>query len=399
MAYGYNSNKRGRKSSRSKTKQLELRRILASLTMAAGILASPFSVGEAAITRENGTVLDGSGTVHNIDPEKVVSTDFAYNRFKQFNLDAGHIANLKFSDGTTTAATLANLVNNQVTINGIVNAVKGGAIDGHLIFLSPNGIAVGSTGVINAGSFTGIVPTKDAFDKIYNANNSDASATITQKAVEDIQKGAYATKGTINISGHINTRNGIMLGAGVININNGAVLQSTKNVQFTEVVNTGSNSGVAFAEGVGEGGDIILKAKQSSVVNDTTIVKDQDGQDKIKPIRWSERSTDLSAAVNIGTNNTGANSTTTDAKIINSDGAVKITAESTSTYEDSTPMTLTDTLKTAIFGNEQTVIDGLVDKLAKKEAGANKYLFVNYSNKKSKASVGYQAVCCRWCSG
>ena len=381
MTYGYNGNKRGRKQSRSKTKQLEVRRILASLTMAAGILAMPFSVGEAAITRENGTVLDGSGTVHNIDPEKVVSTDFAYNRFKQFNLDAGHIANLKFSDGTTTAATLANLVNNQVTINGIVNAVKGGAIDGHLIFLSPNGIAVGSTGVINAGSFTGIVPTKDAFDKIYNANNSDASATITQKAVEDIQKGAYATKGTINISGHINTRNGIMLGAGVININNGAVLQSTKNVQFTEVVNTGSNSGVAFAEGVGEGGDIILKAKQSSVVNDTTIVKDQDGQDKIKPIRWSERSTDLSAAVNIGTNNTGANSTTTDAKII------KITAESTSTYEDSTPMTLTDTLKTAIFGNEQTVIDGLVDKLAKKEAGANKYLFVNYSNKKSKASV------------
>ena len=322
MTYGYNGNKRGRKQSRSKTKQLEVRRILASLTMAAGILAMPFSVGEAAITRENGTVLDGSGTVHNIDPEKVVSTDFAYNRFKQFNLDAGHIANLKFSDGTTTAATLANLVNNQVTINGIVNAVKGGAIDGHLIFLSPNGIAVGSTGVINAGSFTGIVPTKDAFDKIYNANNSDASATITQKAVEDIQKGAYATKGTINISGHINTRNGIMLGAGVININNGAVLQSTKNVQFTEVVNTGSNSGVAFAEGVGEGGDIILKAKQSSVVNDTTIVKDQDGQDKIKPIRWSERSTDLSAAVNIGTNNTGANSTTTDAKIINSDGAV-----------------------------------------------------------------------------
>ena len=381
MTYGYNGNKRGRKQSRSKTKQLEVRRILASLTMAAGILAMPFSVGEAAITRENGTVLDGSGTVHNIDPEKVVSTDFAYNRFKQFNLDAGHIANLKFSDGTTTAATLANLVNNQVTINGIVNAVKGGAIDGHLIFLSPNGIAVGSTGVINAGSFTGIVPTKDAFDKIYNANNSDASATITQKAVEDIQKGAYATKGTINISGHINTRNGIMLGAGVININNGAVLQSTKNVQFTEVVNTGSNSGVAFAEGVGEGGDIILKAKQSSVVNDTTIVKDQDGQDKIKPIRWSERSTDLSAAVNIGQN----------VIITNKDKAVKLTAESTSTYEDSTPMTLTDTLKTAIFGNEQTVIDGLVDKLAKKEAGANKYLFVNYSNKKSKASVNVGA--------
>ena len=67
MTYGYYSNKRGRKQSRSKTKQLEVRRILASLAMAAGIFAMPFSVGEAAITRENGTVLDGSGTVHNID--------------------------------------------------------------------------------------------------------------------------------------------------------------------------------------------------------------------------------------------------------------------------------------------------------------------------------------------
>ena len=39
MTYGYNNNKGSRKSSRSKTKQLEVRRILASLTMAAGILA------------------------------------------------------------------------------------------------------------------------------------------------------------------------------------------------------------------------------------------------------------------------------------------------------------------------------------------------------------------------
>ena len=39
MAYGYYGNKRGRKQSRSKTKQLEVRRILASLAMAAGIFA------------------------------------------------------------------------------------------------------------------------------------------------------------------------------------------------------------------------------------------------------------------------------------------------------------------------------------------------------------------------
>ena len=94
MAYGYNSNKRGRKPSRSKTKQLEVRRILASLTMAAGILAMPFSVGEAAIVRKEGTgpAIAPNGNVYNIDPEGS-NGNFAYNRFKEFNLHHSHVIN------------------------------------------------------------------------------------------------------------------------------------------------------------------------------------------------------------------------------------------------------------------------------------------------------------------
>ena len=395
MTYGYYSNKRGRKQSRSKTKQLELRRILASLTMAAGILASPFSVGEAAIVRKDGVsapAIEHKGNVYNIDPEGS-NGNFAYNRFKDFNLGQSEIANLKFGN----AATLANLVSSKVTINGIVNAVKGGAIDGHLIFLSPNGIAVGAKGIINAGSFTGIVPREADFKTLYDADINANADAITLTALQAL---AYDNKGTIDISGKINTpgdvklnagtinvggtistRNGIMLGAGIININDGAKIESTKEVDFTKVVNTGSENGLYFATTTGKGGDIVLAAKQSSVVDDTTIVKDQDGQNKIKPIRWSERSTDLSAAVNIGKN-----------VEITSSGAVKLTAESTSTYKDSTPMTLTNTvMKDLILGDDETVLDGLVNKLAGAEALANKYLFVNYSSKKNKSSVNVGA--------
>ena len=286
MTYGYYSNKRGRKQSRSKTKQLELRRILASLTMAAGILASPFSVGEAAIVDKGGNTINPEGKVYNITPEGT-KDNFAYKRYQQFALDSGYIANLKFGSGTNDAATLANLVQQKIEINGIVNAVKNGKIDGHLIFLSPQGIAVGSTGVINAGQFTGIVPTKDDFDKLYNANNSDASATITQKAVEDIQKGAYATGGTINISGHINTHSGVMLGAGIININDGARIQSTKNLDFKDLVNiqNGASANLGTLTKVeGSGGDIILSAKQVSDVKDTKTVQDnQDGSRHKQP--------------------------------------------------------------------------------------------------------------------
>ena len=336
MTYGYYGNKKGRKQSRSKTKQLELRRILASLTMAAGILAYPFGVSEAAtaIVRKDGTVVNHTDNVYNIDPEGKNSTgDFAYNRFQQFALDAGQIANLKFGD----ASTLANLVNNQVTINGIVNAVKGGAIDGHLIFLSPTGIAVGPSGVINAGQFTGIVPTQTNFDKLYNSSNP--ATDITLAAINKIREdGTYAGLGTL-----------------------------------TKVE--------------GSGGDIILGARQSSVVKDTKVTKDQDGKDKTEanPIRWSERSTDLSAAVNIG-----KDATAKGVSITSSDGAVTLKAETTSTYEDSTPMTLTNTLKGIVLGaqtGDKTVVDELIDKLAGKEAKTNKYLFVNYSSKKNKASV------------
>ena len=332
MTYGYYSNKRGRKSSRSKTKQLEVRRILASLAMAAGIFAYPFGIGEAAdpaIIRKGETeAIRPSNNVYNIDPEgKSADGKFAYNRFQQFALDVGQIANLKFGSGTNDAATLANLVQNKIEINGIVNAVKNNKIDGHLIFLSPKGIAVGANGVINAGQFTGIVPTPNAFNTLYNASDTDAATVITMDAINQIKNGTYAAvktdaegavvQGAIEISGQINTHSGIMLGAGVININNGAKLRSTKDVQFGEVVNTGSNSGLTFATD-GTGGDIILTAKQESRVKDT-----DNNTQNAHAIRWSERSTDLSAAVNIGQN----------VIITNKDKAVKLTAESTSTYE------------------------------------------------------------------
>ena len=97
MAYGYNSNKRGRKQSHSKTKQLEVRRILASLAMAAGILAYPFGAAEAtdpAIARKDGLpdtvpAIVKNGNVYTIAPEGR-SGDFAYNRFKEFTLNANH---------------------------------------------------------------------------------------------------------------------------------------------------------------------------------------------------------------------------------------------------------------------------------------------------------------------
>ncbi len=45
------------------------------------------------------------------------------------------------------------MVDNRVIINGLVNSVRGeNFYNGKAIFISPNGMAVGSTGVINVGA-------------------------------------------------------------------------------------------------------------------------------------------------------------------------------------------------------------------------------------------------------
>ncbi|WP_303839130.1 hypothetical protein [Selenomonas ruminantium] len=354
---------------RTFAKKRQQKRILSSLALAVSFMAYPYGIGEAAtdiVPKDSSDAgkIAHSGNVYSISPQKDTGT-LAYNRFEKFNLASGDIANLLFGNSST----LANLVQNRINIDGIVNGIKDGKINGHLIFLSPDGIAVGASGVINAGQFTGLIPDSKEFENLYNTENN-----ITLEAINNLK--TYANGKTIDISGQVNTHSGIMLGAGIINIKDGAVLQSTKNLDFKDLVKINAGDTVSAdlnnvtAVVAGSGGDIILTAKQESAVTDTNL------------IRWSDRSTDITAAVNIG-----QDATSKGVKISSSDSAVKITAESTSTYEDSTPMSLTHTLKGIILGDDKTLLDGAIDKLAGKEAGANKYLFVNYSSKKNKASV------------
>ena len=49
---------------------------------------------------------------------------------------------------------MVNTVENRISISGTVNAIRNNKIGGNLYFLSPKGMVVGSTGVINAGSLT-----------------------------------------------------------------------------------------------------------------------------------------------------------------------------------------------------------------------------------------------------
>ena len=142
--------------------------------MTAGILLQPMSAWAATeIERKDSSlgVIEQNGNVYNIYAQEIATKgDFGVNRFNKFNIDNGTVANMYFNHkgGTQTVSNLVNLVKDRININGTVNAIKNGKIDGNLYFISKNGMAVGSTGVINTGSLTGLAVSSSYFNDLWN---------------------------------------------------------------------------------------------------------------------------------------------------------------------------------------------------------------------------------------
>ena len=80
-------------------------------------------------------------------------------------------------DSNNQADNLVNFVNSHIDINGTVNAVKNNKIGGNLYFLSKDGMAVGSSGVINTGALHVMTPTAaqmTAMQNVLSAGTNDA---------------------------------------------------------------------------------------------------------------------------------------------------------------------------------------------------------------------------------
>ena len=126
--------------------------------MAVGFVLSPWLGGEAYAegivpVKGSAVTFDDKNTAHIYAQQ--ASGNVGLNRFTDFNVDKGQTANLYFkTEGTnpTVVNTLVNTVQNQISISGTVNGIKDGNVGGNLYFLSPAGMVIGSTGVINAGS-------------------------------------------------------------------------------------------------------------------------------------------------------------------------------------------------------------------------------------------------------
>lgn len=255
---------------------------IVSAVTAIGFVMQPVAALASTITRtDGGPNVSFNNGVADVFAGKVVG-DVAINQFKEFQLDANNIANMYFGTSATSngAANLVNFVDSRIDINGTVNAIQNKKIGGNLFFFSSDGMAVGKTGVINAGALYVATPTKTAFDDYKKLDTEDKFNTIIKD--EGFAKIPINASGTISVLGKVNAVNAINLRAAKIgvgkNVSENAIGDvaagatatgasiSTGVVDFKDIVNIGKvNAGLTgklTAKQDGSG-DIVLAASNN----------------------------------------------------------------------------------------------------------------------------------------
>ncbi len=232
------------------------------------------------------TGITGNNGIYNINPEKV-NGEVGYRKYNNFDLSAGDIANLIYKSGSSRdIETFINLVNSGVNINGILNTVRDGSFyNGRAVFITPGGMTIGASGVLNVGSLAVATPTSPAYNKLtseYAAGdytNINNISTLLNKA---------SNVGDITVNGKILAKDGVQLRGGQINVGaegaivngiaNQSVLSSATQAQtlFNNLVNTdgiktasafernGSNIQIKSSTGVDIAGKVINGAADPS---------------------------------------------------------------------------------------------------------------------------------------
>jgi len=206
----------------------------------------------------------------------------AANRFQKFDLQTQNLADLHLPNGTDH---LVNFVDQKIKVNGTVNAIKDSKVGGNLYFVSQQGMTVGKTGVINAGSLTAIAPTKKAYEHLSELTAGGGLANLDEESVQKLQKGHVALdpNAVITVEGNINAGNQINLIASQIKVGEKARI-SNKVTNIAGLVNVTSEDGnllvksevqdsILAVDAADGSGDILLLAR-----NDTSDSSSFDSQ-------------------------------------------------------------------------------------------------------------------------
>jgi len=239
--------------------QMALNSLGLSMLLAAGPVVNPIEK-------------DGStDTILSFDAEKRVvdihtntksnDTFTRYNAFKTFGVQDWQTVNL-YLDGSNN---LVNVVRQgPTTINGILNAIKGGAIGGNVYFAVPSGFVVGSSGVLNVGSLSvKTLSTTDIDDVFRDGFNQVKAGELMTSNISVVEDGLISIRGRINAMGDVILNGGKILvkgaGGSQAGIRSGAVFKYTA-PDFSDVVNV-----AGLPEGTGNI-HLIATGKNSAII-------------------------------------------------------------------------------------------------------------------------------------
>lgn len=194
----------------------------------------------------------------------IINGSTGFHHFGQFELSQGDTANLIFN---TLANKYVNLVDGQIRIDGIFNAFKG-QTPGNVVFVSPNGMIVGASGIMNVGSLQTITPNITSYNSVVKMGRGINDASITALKSD-------STTSSTEINGKIFAQNAINIGeANKITIGRNADIVSGFNANGFSKTKTGDLSGIVNSSGVvdsayltGSTGSIRLTANNISSEN------------------------------------------------------------------------------------------------------------------------------------
>lgn len=251
---------------------------IVSAVTAIGFVMQPVAALASTITRtDGGPNVSFNNGVADVFAGKVVG-DVAINKFAEFQLDANNIANMYFgmSETSNSAANLVNFVNSRIDINGTVNAIQNQKIGGNLFFFSSDGMAVGKTGVINAGALYVATPTKSAFDEYKAFNSEDQFNKIIKD--EGFAKIPINASGTISVLGKVNAVNAVNMRAAKIGVGKNVSGEAFDGVAAGATV---TEPGASIRTGVVDFKDIVNVGNANSGLTDDALIAEQTGSGDI----------------------------------------------------------------------------------------------------------------------
>lgn len=301
---------------KAETEKSQLTYKVLSTLLAAGLVMSPASVlaaDNSKITAANGKDYTANNNVFEIYAQKYNGKNNAVNQFKNFQLDANKIANMYFhmEKDTREAQNLLNFVDTRIDINGTLNAIRNKQIGGNLFFLSPEGMVVGKSGVINTGSLYVMAPSltqdlKDPDQRSYEIleGNFD-TGNYGDTELENIKNGTANIRinasGTISVLGKINAANDVKLYAGKVAVG--------KNLTGDTIGDTAAGDiekGAAINTGITDFSQLVkLDAAQQKASRLTSLTAVKDGNGDVVLSARSDAANSLDQTFNDLVNTTG----------------------------------------------------------------------------------------------